>query len=85
MAVREILLYPKARTDLRAKSEPVHVFNRQSRHLIEDLKENPPMTDKKKEVIERTVRDRFKKITTNGIKIRFVRNIKAEKLGIPIL
>ena len=39
MAVREILLYPKARTDLRAKSEPVHVFNRQSRHLIEDLKD----------------------------------------------
>ncbi len=39
MAVREILLYPKDRTALRAKSHPIHNFNRQTKHLIEDLKE----------------------------------------------
>jgi peptide deformylase len=39
MAVREILLYPKDKTPLRAKSDPVHTFNRQTKRLIEDLKE----------------------------------------------
>jgi peptide deformylase len=39
MAVHEILLYPKNKTALRAISVPVHTFNRQTKHLIEDLKE----------------------------------------------
>lgn len=39
MAVRGILLYPRYKTHLRAKSEPVHAFSRQTRHLIEDLKD----------------------------------------------
>jgi peptide deformylase len=39
MAVREILLYPKDKTALRAISDPIHTFNRQTRRLIEDLKD----------------------------------------------
>lgn len=39
MAVREILLYPKEKTDLRAKSETVETFNRPTRRLMKDLKE----------------------------------------------
>jgi peptide deformylase len=39
MAVREILLYPKDKTALRAKSDPIHLFNRHTRQLIKDLKE----------------------------------------------
>jgi peptide deformylase len=37
--VREILLYPKDKTALRAKSDPIHLFNRHTRQLIKDLKE----------------------------------------------
>jgi peptide deformylase len=39
MAVHEILLYPRDKTDLRAKSNPVRAFNRQIKGVIEDLKE----------------------------------------------
>ena len=39
MAVREILLYPKDKVALRAKSEPITVFNQQTRELIKDLKD----------------------------------------------
>lgn len=39
MAVREILLYPRDKTDLRAKSNPVRAFNRHIKGVIEDLKE----------------------------------------------
>jgi peptide deformylase len=39
MAVREILVYPKYKTKLRAKSEAIHAFNRQCRQLMEDLKD----------------------------------------------
>lgn len=39
MAVLEILLYPKDKTALRAKSDPVRTFNRQTRRLIGNLKE----------------------------------------------
>jgi peptide deformylase len=39
MAVREILQYPKRKTALRTKSNPVRTFNQQTRRLIEDLKE----------------------------------------------
>jgi peptide deformylase len=39
MAVREILLYPKDKAALRAISDPIHTFNRQTRRLIEDLKD----------------------------------------------
>jgi peptide deformylase len=38
MAVREILLYQRDKAILRAKSDPIHAFNRRTRHLIEDLK-----------------------------------------------
>lgn len=39
MAVREILLYPKDKDALRERSEPVCTLNRQTRHLIKDLKD----------------------------------------------
>ncbi|MFZ2097763.1 MAG: peptide deformylase [Anaerolineales bacterium] len=39
MAVREILIYPKFKMELRAKSEPIQAFNRQIRQMIEDLKD----------------------------------------------
>jgi peptide deformylase len=39
MAEREILLYPKDKIALRAKSDPIHAFNRHTRQLIKDLKE----------------------------------------------
>jgi peptide deformylase len=39
MAEREILLYPKDKIALRAKSDPIHAFNRHIRQLIKDLKE----------------------------------------------
>jgi peptide deformylase len=39
MAVREILIYPKSKTALRARSSPIRTFNRQTRHLIGDLKD----------------------------------------------
>lgn len=39
MTVRSILLFPKDKAVLRAKSEPVQAFNRQTRRLIEDLKD----------------------------------------------
>ena len=39
MAAREILIYPKNKTTLRAISKPARVFNRQTRDLIADLKE----------------------------------------------
>jgi peptide deformylase len=39
MAVREILLYPKDKIPLRAKSKPIHTLNLQTRYLIEDLKD----------------------------------------------
>jgi peptide deformylase len=38
MTVREILLYPNDKTALRARSETVHIFNKKTRGLIEDLK-----------------------------------------------
>jgi peptide deformylase len=38
MAVREILTYPKFKTELRAKSKPVHAFNHKTRQMIGDLK-----------------------------------------------
>ena len=39
MAEREILLYPKDKIALRAKSDPINAFNRHTRQLIKDLKE----------------------------------------------
>jgi peptide deformylase len=39
MAVREILLYPKDKAALRVKSDPIHTFNRQTKRLIEELKD----------------------------------------------
>jgi peptide deformylase len=39
MAVREILIYPKHKSELRRKSEPVKGVNRQVRRLIRDLKD----------------------------------------------
>jgi len=39
MAVCEILLYPKDKIALRAKSDPVRTFNRQTRRLVQDLKD----------------------------------------------
>ena len=39
MAVREILLYPKDKTALRAESDFIYTFNRQTKRLIEDLKD----------------------------------------------
>jgi peptide deformylase len=39
MTIHEVLLYPKDKTALRAKCEPAHTFNRQTRRLIGDLKE----------------------------------------------
>jgi peptide deformylase len=39
MAVREVLLYPKDKTALRAKSDSIRSVNQQTRSLIEDLKE----------------------------------------------
>ena len=41
MAVREILLYPRDKTDLRAMSNPVGAFNRHIKGVIEDLKDLP--------------------------------------------
>ena len=38
MAVREILTYPKFKTELRAKSKPIHAFNHKTRRMIGDLK-----------------------------------------------
>ena len=38
MAVREILTYPKFKTELRAKSKPIQTFNHKTRQMIEDLK-----------------------------------------------
>jgi peptide deformylase len=39
MAEREILLYPKDKFALRAKSDLLNTFNRRTRQLINDLKE----------------------------------------------
>jgi peptide deformylase len=39
MAVRKILIYPKDKMALRKNSTPVPAFNRQTRRLIEDLKD----------------------------------------------
>jgi peptide deformylase len=39
MAVREILIYPKFKTELRAKSKPIQAMNRQTRQTIKDLKD----------------------------------------------
>ena len=39
MAVRQVLIYPKFKTDLRAKSETIQAFNRQVRQTIIDLKD----------------------------------------------
>jgi peptide deformylase len=39
MAVREILIYPKFKMDLRAKSEPLQAFNRHTKQIINDLKD----------------------------------------------
>ena len=38
MPVREILLYPKDKAALRARSETVHIFNKKTKGLIDDLK-----------------------------------------------
>lgn len=39
MAVREILIYPKFKTELRAKSKPIQAVNRQTGRMIADLKD----------------------------------------------
>ena len=40
MAVREILIYPQHKTELRQKSDPVLKVNRQVDLLIQDLKDS---------------------------------------------
>lgn len=40
MGVKKILLYPKEKEALRAKSEGVQIFNKGTRQLIEDLKDS---------------------------------------------
>ena len=39
MTARKILLYPKDKEALRAKSESIHAFNKRTKQLIEDLKD----------------------------------------------
>jgi peptide deformylase len=39
MAIREILVYPQHKAELRQRSEPASVFGRQVRRLIRDLKD----------------------------------------------
>ncbi|KPL76935.1 hypothetical protein ADN00_10095 [Ornatilinea apprima] len=39
MAVREILIYPQSKNELRAKSQPVEKIDKSLKHLIADLKD----------------------------------------------
>jgi peptide deformylase len=39
MSIKKILLYPKDKEELRGRSEPVQMFNKQTRQLITDLKD----------------------------------------------